>query len=704
MEAAAEQSHAARGKRKMSEKEHAMQQEEERMRARRARKGEHIQDYNEVARWYQSQGEHAGHGFVEWIVENPQAKRGNGHRHRLEAGEPHRSNYIASLKLAAKKKAELVLATGKQRDVADCVRRELKYKFDKELQNCIKTHNLNQKAADAVFYNPPGSKAIHWNADREHQFRVEYRKKRETRSLSPRDPLCKTLLNFYVNWRDKKSKEIPVADFICSPDVCWSRPSGLQAGRSKYTTCLKKHTTDATGHHAQGDCTPQSMQPIFGNIKGEGATRDNPVAWVPFDKEFIACLKPALAKYAEFKNYKHGPYYTVNNAYREAVRYYAQAAGYRNWRGSKQDLRTGPRVPRPEKPAADEIPDIVLRALTPPGKDAPADARMIHEELQRLSEIWDKFAHVVAGRFAATVDWYYAIIAEMLDSEALVSCCDCTYVPPSEVTFRDVVNDKMSFAKPSLYTAIKEDCFVDVVPRSVPIVGNNAPYQEYTVRNDEGTPTVFRVYPYAAMLTPNRLSLHVNFPVLRLCHTDVYNQVKYKLYCWYTTGMLGGGFCNQHSIQHRQHTDDQVFGECGPWGSLSLVEHRPAINRTSFSGSKRWRYRRPRSDEEGLPDTEFPFLAELSYGLDDSWIVWTNGTFYAEQTPGSRPRRWAPLPRDEDGVFKPLGWVQGDDPPAWDDKDRDLSQQKHYEWERSHEYGVVDWEQLLPRRTELPAL
>lgn len=703
MEAAAEQSHAPHGKRKGSEKEYAMQQAEKKTRERRARSGEHIQDHEEVARWFRSQAEHAGNGYVEFVVEHPSAKRGGNHRHNLEAGGSCRSKHIAFLKREAEDKAQKVIAIGKLRDIADLNRTELRYVFDKELKDCIHLHNLDSEQAWRVFFNKPGNRAVFWNADREHQFRVEYRKKRMTGSLSPKDPLCDTLLNFYVDWKDKNSKEIPVADFICSSDVSWSRPSEFQAGRSKYTTFLQKQTTDKTGHHAQGDPTPQSMWPIFGNIKGEGGTRNNPVAWVPFDKDFIAHLKPALDAYAELKNYEHGTYYTTNNAYREAVRYYAQAAGYRDWR--KQDLHTGSHVPRLEKPAADEIHDIVLRALTPPGQDAPSEARMIHDELQRLSEIWDKLAHVVAGRFNATVDWHYSIVAEMLNSEALVSCCDCTYVPPSELTFRDVVNDKMSFAEPSLYTAIKEDWFVDVVPRSVPIAGNNAPYQEYTVRNDEGTsPTVFRVYPYAAMLTPNRLSLYVNLPVLRLCHRDVYDQVKYKLWCWYIAGMVGGGFCNPHSIARRQNTDDPVFGKCGPWGSHSIVELRPTIKRISSSGLKRWRYRRPRADEEGLPDTEFPFLAELSCGIDDTWIVWTNGTFYAELNPGSRPRRWAPLPRDDDGVFKPLGWVEGDDPPAGDDKDRDLSQQKQVEWECSHEYGVVDWEQLLPARSELPAL
>ena len=115
-----------------------------------------------------------------------------------------------------------------------------------------------------------------------------------------------------------------------------------------------------------------------------------------------------------------------------------------------------------------------------------------------------------------------------------------------------------------------------------------------------------------------------------------------------------------------------------------------------------WRYRRARLDEVGLPDTEFPFLAEFRWKRFNIWVVWTKNAFYAEENPGESPRVWAPLPRNEHGDFKPLDWVEGDDQPLWDEKDLPTSYQKLYEWECSREYAVVKWEHLLPKTKEPP--
>jgi hypothetical protein len=166
--------------------------------------------------------------------------------------------------------------------------------------------------------------------------------------------------------------------------------------------------------------------------------------------------------------------------------------------------------------------------------------------------------------------------------------------------------------------------------------------------------------------------------------------------------MAGGGFCDINSINRRQNTDDVVFGMAGPNGSLALVEPKPTFNGL-VTQHKRWRYRRVQGDECGLPPTDYPFVSEYKWTLssgEDVWLTWTKGAFYAEQS----PLHWAPLPQNENGEYRPLGWMQGDDPPAPRRGDKDGSRRDRLEWERSKEYGVADSAKLLPRRSELPPM
>ena len=294
---------------------------------------------------------------------------------------------------------------------------------------------------------------------------------------------------------------------------------------------------------------------------------------------------------------------------------------------------------------------VELSSIPKPVESATSEEFMIFEELQALNQIWSIFGLVVSGLCCAAKDLYYEIIEDMINTEALVMSYECQYSRPSEFNYRDVVADAMSYAEPTTLRAIREGLFADVTPRHVVAMIGRPSCQEYAIDGQ-----VHRIYPYAAVLNPATMQLQVDFSIMRLWHTDVYDSIAYRLKSWHYTSMTGGGFCSVSSLKRSQYSEDVVTDRSAPKGSRALLEPKPVINGISKQRG-RWRHRRVTGDEIGLPKTEYPFVAEyrwVSSSGEEQWLVWTNGDFYALKS----PLHWSRLPVDDNGNYKPLGWKQ----------------------------------------------
>lgn len=662
---------------------------------------EHQLDYKLVARWYRSQGpEYENNGYLEFQLNTVTlaAGRRSAKRDRLVHGTAEeRERAVEAIRADGEGYAREMLLAGETRDLCRaqfaCHYAEFRMAFDA----CVHTHNLDQKSALLVFHNPNGKAAVWWNADREHEHRNEIVQKTSGKnpSILPGDPVLEKWGNFR---RGPGLPDVPVSEFISSRMVEMTRSSNKQAGKSAYTTLISRPTraVDESGTlrtFRVGERTPPSLWPVWGNIKGGkggGGRPDAPAPWVPVPKDLVENLSPALCKFAQFKSYGNGPYKTANNNYSTKSKQHGAAFGHCHARGigpARSGKRRQQALPLPEHTA--------LGAPLNLEGDAAAEELAAREETQSLQTMWAHLMLVVNGRVPATVHTYFDILAALLNTEAAVFAFgDVLYAEPSELAFRNVVKDKMSFARPQLRAAIKDGWFVGVEPKFVP-ASNGAPaYQEYTLRDG----TVHRVYPYAARLNSNKLLLHVNFALMRACHRDAYDDLSGKVKEWYQRGLEGGGFRDLRAVRRRTDTDDPVFGNAGPNGKCYVLPRVPFINGLP-GNSKLWRHRLPRFDEAGLPPTDHLFLAEFEWKRYGIWIVWSNKRFYAEE----RPLVWKALPQDAGGVLRPLNWLPGDDKPSRGATDAELR-----EWERSHEYGIVDSEALLPywdnKEKELPPM
>ena len=597
---------------------------------KREHHGEHVRSYEAVARFYLGKGEYKGDGFVEYKIRCAVGRR----LKLLQKGtEEQRDALKEQLRAEGAKKAKDVVAKGKLRDVAVEKRTMLHADFDSELQNCIAKHALVRRDAESVFLNRNGAIAVSWNADREYMHRRETRDKKASESLKEWDPVTK----LFANFQRPNGTEIPIPEYISSNLVKWSRTSKGQAGKSGYTSLLLK----AKNGHSAGARTPPAMRPIFGN-----SCRRNtkPVAWVPVCKKLIKKLAPAFASWLKWKDFTSGEYVEIKERYRSAVRLHAAAMNLVH--AKKDNPRTNGRGSADNGKWRETT--LCSEELVLPDDEATSEDHLVHEELKALQQIWSRFGFVLAAECDATLDWQNEIIADMLCTEAMVTSYNVAYGQPSDLSFRDVVEDVNSYAPAEMLRAIKEGAFKGVTPQYVEASSVKPPCQVYIVNGQ-----VHRVYPYAAMLDADTLQLKVCFSIMRMCYPDVYSRVSYKLKHWHYLGMTGGGFCDVNAIERRQNTDDFVFGNAGPHGSLALAEHPPPKFNDHLLERKQWRFRRTVGDECGLPPTStaYPLLLECKWpGTtgDETRLICTNGAFYAEQSPSC----WAKLPQNKDGDWQ----------------------------------------------------
>jgi hypothetical protein len=526
--------------------------------------GEHVKNHQGLARFYRSTEEYKGNGFLEYaLAEHERAAIlgqesktiGKRSATRLSGSEEERAKEEKRIGEKAEKKAMDAILLGEQREEASVGYSKLYAKYRMTLSECVQRYNaahpaeeeLKPEVADQVFKSEAGkASAKWWNVWRELEHRKEVRSKLLTGSLDRvRDPIGQQFANFML----PDNTTIPVGDFISSLAVKRSRPSGkgVQAGKSRYTT-------------AKGN---PNQTLLLGNCKV--ASKE----WEPVPAYLIKALEPAIKAYEKAHVYYHDTYLKVTDQYRTLAREHGAALDLCHAR-VVDPARAGDRR---QEGAAKRVDIALLTPLDDVGQHATDEEHMIHEELQCLQEIWRQFGLVVSGVCKAAIDWHYEIIAHMMNTEAMVMCYDCPYSPPSELTFRDLVNDHMSYAPAEALRAIKGGLFVGVKPENV-LASDGEPHcRAYTIHG-----RVHRVLPYAAVLAPDTMQLLVNFSVMRLYHNAVYRDVAYKVM---PASLLGRGLHRLHRIGLRWGpAPPRRDGWCLPtpsWGTAAVPRLRASL-------------------------------------------------------------------------------------------------------------------------------
>ncbi len=585
-------------------------------------------DFKTTALWFANKGPFLTDGYLEFEI----GKAAHGkNRSKARTSRLNDPGLVDAEKRAIReeglKKAEKVMLAGSKKALATIQADDLFGNFMVALHRQIKKYpdwdEGRRKLAMNVFVNKSGDEPpAYWNAPLEFDHRNAVHKKRGIGHIKEDDPELKKLGNFLDN-----GVEIPIDEFIVEESKIKDQRTARKTGNLDIVDVASYRTDMRTA-------------PTWNNSRGLG-TPDKPVPWKVFDRSLITHLKPVFKPFLEYKSYQEGEKKNVDDEYSTAARAYHQHRSGRTGRGPDPKRLNAPRDSPPR-------PNVSCLHL---GVGASTKELLVHEEIMAIEGHWKQLGRVVHRcqiEHTNAVGVYYAVIEAMMDTEAMVCCCDVPYDRPSLLTFRNVIDDTMSYAPDEMKKAIKQRRLAAAEEDFVPASDAAPPCMRYTLPGG----CQFHIRPYAARMSAG-LQLTVNFDVMRRCHCDVYETVVHLIHRW-RSGVAG-----------------QPPGERFPM----LVERPPMINGRFLTDKRQWRYRRARFDEIGLPSSEFPFLAEFWWECEQIWVVHTHGLFFAEKI----PRVWEALSCDETGAYRPLHW-------------------------RGDEYGAVDPMRLLPRRRNLPPM
>ncbi|MDP6915838.1 MAG: hypothetical protein QGF29_12130, partial [Verrucomicrobiota bacterium] len=135
--------------------------------------------------------------------------------------------------------------------------------------------------------------------------------------------------------------------------------------------------------------------------------------------------------------------------------------------------------------------------------------------------------------------------------------------------------------------------------------------------------------------------LHIDFALLSKFHPAIYRSVSTTLKMWFATASASSGIASIARARERIGREMQL---------TELVERAPTFENADCCPLQR--FRPPRRNETGLPTTIYPVLREFWMQEQQTWLVWSEGQFWAEET----CLTWRPLPRSASGAFMPLGW------------------------------------------------
>lgn len=626
----------------------------------------------------------------------------------------------------AEAKAEEMSMRADAKKQETIVGKQLTEAWMNKLREVCVTQDLNFAETKQIFQGGQGNCCVHFPLQREWDHREETKRKRNTGSIADDDPEVPLLCNFMR----ADGTEVPIADFVCSAEVCWSRHSGvdktltqdeteLGGGSCKTTTqdLMKKGITLGKAgervrrvHQGSGSSAyttkarngPEQMRVVYGRLRSTRGEKDaysralaaavkngtehptHPIMiskrWEPIPLDLMMKLKDVLPLFFKCQEQKSGARKKANDSHLTLERSALESIGERHVHKA-----SGPRPSHssPSKRKAcndnnledrettmgiDKVVERTLLCTSSVNINAyeTPEDKAIKEELESVAYIYSML------RMAATVGLWGGSMDVINDIIYYLQDTDslvfrCDYdYYRPDGTRFRSIDERVSFVNEDLEDIIDSLCDADGEPGFD--TSADMRYRQYTLCGD-----AVRLFPYAAVFDSQERSLDVNLAVLQKYYPDDYEYVKEKLYEWNTNlHEQNGGMDN---IKEREKmVDDGVFGK---GTGAALKEMPPRFSRARGKKVRHaHRIRRRRlgelvGDGDGtLPFSPFPLLLEVDTGA--GWMVWNNQAFFMPDANGKMRQ----LPRDANGHWKTdLGWMDGDELP-----------------EEAHDYAVLDME------------
>lgn len=504
----------------------------------------------------------------------------------------------------------------------------LKDQWMEELKSKCKEHKLDLKTTKHYFIAGAGKPNEYFTLQHEFYYRWELTSKKSTNRITADDPMLPAL---------ERGTNIPEHDFVCSPEIAWAR-FHCKSDAFLYTTKKSRNgTTEIT----------------WG--------REKDVPWKPIPKDVFDKLGSVIKLYEKYE--KHTKFQL--KPAREAVKN-LRSDIYLKWIGRRR--ARAPETPRlsvkksktEEGVAPAKMAQHAIRrekTLSPASADPAAKSPRLREEFQSIYEMWSKLATLAwECGYRASRDCWSRVVDQLAESAAMVFRCDFAYEPPNGRRFR-TVGEKVSWADDALVQMLRIQNFTEDDGK-LESLGDNRWQRRYKAQE-----LVATIFPYAAVFDSSDCLVELDVDVLHSYYENVYTNVKNLLDEWHLSlESDNGGFLFPEADAARRVMipDDKVFGggvgyslhEMPP-GLLSELPLPPFTQHIV----RRLRYGEVGDDGGTLPETICTLVREYNFG--SGWMLWTDQKWWKKNT----HRQWEVMPVDNDGLIRPLGWVESDDAP-----------------------------------------
>lgn len=505
--------------------------------------------------------------------------------------------------------------------------------FEAMLKQVCKREGLKFKDARLYFIASKGSVSHSIDMRREFAYRVDIARRIKTGTIHGDADIAK-----WRDWLDSNGVPIPIEDFVCTDKICWRprRTGSVRIQTGEKDPCLGRYSLN-TEEMRTGMRTPKEGVDPFGQ------------PWIPLDSSIMNKLKDAVPSFLDWRN--HNEFHLIPARWNLSTTARAQkiADGKR-----PQRAPSPPRDRTVRSPKRDRAGETLELPIAPPVeliKGNLSENRQQMEEIQQMQETWLLLGQCArGGEWKASLDWLYELAHVLEHSSCLVWDIDGVYAKPDGKQFRKM-HDWYSYVDDNLVQIFDSTSDEDGEP-----FHDNDQNENYMIFYKGEPDREYHMSPYAARMDTQKNLLQVDFVTLFRYYNNQYRIVKDLLEDWREAfDSLNGGFSIQNVQNFRQHSvDDPVFGEGLGWLRAELLprvvgkfpRRRPLVRVR----------RRVVGGDIGLPNTNFPLVAEMDFGC--GWMAWINNSFYAQ----GGDVTWQPLPM-HNGEFRPLDWKQEDELP-----------------------------------------
>ena len=306
-----------------------------------------------------------------------------------------KAKWIDIIRKEATEKATKCMQKGKQREEHENQLKVLEEAYTQARKQVAERNKVDDRLLEQVFAHKGGDTAKWWSINRELKHREKWKK--DECKVDANDPVRAV----YANFVDANGNEIPIHDFVSSNAVSKSRTTEYQAGKIQY------HTSDRMprwGVAPKKENKHHKDRPYNGFV---------PIQPVPRHLIDMLLAGNAIAKYYKWQDYKAKHSNRIRDAYRDTYRLYKQARGI----SSKRKLHVERPVPSASAEAA--LPPAAIYEVRMPNQSASSEDFMVAEELNSFLTIWKNLG-LMAGckKWPATGDWYCEAMILLMESEA----------------------------------------------------------------------------------------------------------------------------------------------------------------------------------------------------------------------------------------------------------------------------------------------